>query len=98
MQSIYHFESTGAAYDACNMAGGPKRGDILVIQSERVIGLADTWPVSVTAEAGQLHTLRVPASNYHDDIFTRDQIADAVELAARFGWILHVAFRDGDAS
>jgi hypothetical protein len=57
-RAIHKFESTGNAYDACQCDEDIKNGDILVIASEGVIGIADTWPFAVTAEAGSLHTVK----------------------------------------
>ena len=54
--AIHIFDSTGDAYDACQCDENVTRGDILYIPSENVVGLADTWPVAITKEYGQLHT------------------------------------------
>lgn len=51
---VHTFDSTRDAYDACQ-TGDALPGDILSIPSERVIGIADTWPVAVTVAAGVLH-------------------------------------------
>lgn len=52
---IHFFESTGEAYDACQCAPEIKIGDILFIPSEGVVGIADVWPVAITADHGDLH-------------------------------------------
>lgn len=60
----HHFHTSGDAYDACQTGihfafDGEyevKTGDVLVIEKEKVVGIADTWPVAVTAERGHLHT------------------------------------------
>jgi hypothetical protein len=52
----HEFESTGAAYDATQCDENIKTGDVLIIPSEGVIGIADTWPVAVTVEHGNLHS------------------------------------------
>ncbi|WP_051382437.1 hypothetical protein [Bradyrhizobium sp. Tv2a-2] len=62
--STHTFRTTGDAYDACQTGvhyafDGEypvETGDILVIESEKVVGIADTWPVAVTKERGHLHT------------------------------------------
>ena len=62
--TTHYFASTKDAYDACmtsvHMGTGDEvhNGDILIIESERVIGLCDTWPVAVTPECGSLHALK----------------------------------------
>lgn len=55
---VHKFESTAEAYDACQCDDDIKTGDVLVIASEGVVGIADTWPIAVTAERGQLHGAR----------------------------------------
>jgi hypothetical protein len=58
---VHHFCSSGEAYDATQCDENIKNGDLLVIESEGVIGIADTWPVAVTVAYGKLHT---PAEGY----------------------------------
>ena len=54
---VHHFASTHEAYDACQTDDSIATGDTLVIESERVVGVADTWPFAVTAECGDLHIM-----------------------------------------
>jgi hypothetical protein len=35
-------------------------GDVLVIETEKVIGISDTWPFAVTAAHGALHCVDTP--------------------------------------
>jgi hypothetical protein len=51
---------------------------VLVIPSEGVVGIADTWPIAVTQEHGALHTFAEGASfeNYKDG-----ELAQFVPLA-----------------
>lgn len=85
---ILHFESTGAAYDAAMSDDRIRKGDVLVVKSEEVVGLADTWPVAVTLEAGQLHHVR-------DDLtlegygFEPESVDQAEHVAARYGFPLN---------
>jgi hypothetical protein len=53
--AVHQFESSGEAYDATQCDESIKNGDVLVIASEGVIGIADTWPVAVTIAKGELH-------------------------------------------
>lgn len=53
--TVHEFNSTREAYAACQCDENVKDGDVLVIRSERVVGVAETWPVAVTAEYGELH-------------------------------------------
>ena len=57
---IYYYEDTSSAYDdtQSQYLNEVVNGDILVIESEKVVGVADTWPVSVTSERGELHSLK----------------------------------------
>jgi len=55
--SIHKFESTVDAYNACQCDEGIKQGDLLVIESEGVVGVADTWPYAITEAHGSLHRL-----------------------------------------
>ncbi len=95
--STHHFPSTGAAYDACQTGWyfrhtaevEVKTGDVLVIESEKVVGICDTWPVAVTIEFGHLH---IPAhgaslaSVFEGRKVTAEQIAAAKTLAELRGW------------
>lgn len=53
--NVHQFGDTGQAYDACQCCDFIKDGDLLVIESERVVGVADTWPFAVTKACGKLH-------------------------------------------
>ena len=55
MNMIHHFQTTGEAYDACQCDETITSGDVLVILPEGVVGIADTWPVAVTLNHGNLH-------------------------------------------
>ncbi len=55
--TIHRFKSTGAAYDACQCDENVRKGDILLIERERVVGIADTWPMAVTPNHGEFHLL-----------------------------------------
>lgn len=56
--TVHKFMSTGEAYDACQCDNSIKRGDVLAIEAEGVIAIADTWPVAITSAHGQLHQTR----------------------------------------
>jgi len=55
---VLEFDSTGDAYDACQYDDNIKNGDVLLIPSEGVVGIAGTWPVAVTIENGNLHSAK----------------------------------------
>ncbi|MFJ4686520.1 hypothetical protein [Streptomyces sp. NPDC088789] len=56
--AVWTFDSTGEAYDAVQCRDDIRDGDVLVIEHEQVIGLADTWPFALTEKHGELHTLK----------------------------------------
>lgn len=54
--TTHFFESTGEAYDATQCRDDIASGDVIVVKSEFVVGVADTWPVAVTMAHGHLHS------------------------------------------
>src|SRR5262245_12140880 len=52
---VHKFKSAGEAYDTCMWNEEIKSGDVLVIASEGVVGIAYAWPFAVTEEYGDLH-------------------------------------------
>lgn len=95
---IHFFSDTGEAYDACQCDENVKNGDTLICGN--VVALAYTWPVSVTAAYGHLHTMadgKDPATlmdlgDSSKPVFTYDQILQAVRLAVWRKLPLHPAF------
>lgn len=96
-EGFHQFESTGAAYDATQCREDIKNGDCLFIPEERVVGLAATWPVAITANAGNLHALAddtaVDAAWMKSNGWTVDQIRAAVRFAAAWGFEIVAPFR-----
>lgn len=102
--STHFFRMSGEAYDACQTGihyahDGEypvETGDILIIEKEKVIGIADTWPVAVTIERGHLHEPTegctvADALDWQNRFAGRKNLPmDAVErakkLAAERGW------------
>lgn len=55
---VHRFDSTSEAYDASQCYDEIHGGDVLVVESERVVGvLVGAWPVAITAERGSFHRL-----------------------------------------
>jgi hypothetical protein len=54
----HFFDSTADAYDASQCDESVKRGDLLIIVSEEVVGVSDTWPISATKSSGELHIIK----------------------------------------
>jgi len=91
------FQSTGAAYDACQCDDTIKNGDVLHCEREGVVGLAWTWPVAVTVEYGALHTPAYVAKpqtwNLPGDAgWTLEHIRAAVALCTARGYAVNPVF------
>ena len=87
--SVHWFESSGRAYDACQCSDAIKDGDVLVVESERVVGIAHTWPVAVTVANGELHRLAAETtaeSWANGNAALRHGFADARKVARRLGY------------
>ncbi|MEV3895346.1 hypothetical protein [Streptomyces anulatus] len=55
--AVHRFTSTEEAYDETQTRDDIRDGDVLVIESENVVGfLRSAWPGAITAEHGELHT------------------------------------------
>lgn len=50
--TIHECRSSEEAYD---LAQGLPKGDILLIESEGVVGISWAWPIAITVENGELH-------------------------------------------
>ena len=57
--AMHTFDSTREAYNATQCRDDIKKGDILLIPSEGVVGIADTWPFAVSSKRGELHGIDV---------------------------------------
>lgn len=74
--------STGDAYDRTQWDDSIRDRDIILVPDEGVAGfLTVAWPVAITAESGQLHTL-TPGRAEH--------FAETI-LAAQEAWRAHCA-------
>lgn len=59
MIQVHRFDDTSDAYDAAQCDPSVSDGDILVIDSEMVVGvLVEAWPVAVTRQTGAFHRLK----------------------------------------
>ena len=82
---VWRFPSTSNAYDACQTAEDISDGDVLVIEAEKVVGIAWTWPFALTESFGELHVTTANPRTYQDGIFAAG--ADRAEQVAReYGW------------
>lgn len=90
---VHHFDDTRSAYDATQWNDEIRDGDVLVIASEKVVGLLrSAWPFALTVRHGELHTLNVPIGELHDGRY-----AESARLAAAQARELNVALRDDHA-
>lgn len=56
--AVKPFDGTGTAYDSVQWDDTIRTGDVLLVESESVVGLAWAWPIAVTVESGHFHTAR----------------------------------------
>jgi hypothetical protein len=84
------FESSGDAYDATQCDNSIQCGDLLVVKTEAIVGLAWTWPIAVTVASGELHSIvsdpEFTAAVIADTGWTQAQIRDAVSKADELGF------------
>ncbi len=86
--AVHRFGDTWDAYNATQCRDDIRDGDVLVVESERVVGFLDAaWPVAITKAHGEFHHLTIPAREHKDGRFTAS--ADLAEwLAAKLGFEL----------
>ncbi|UXX93949.1 hypothetical protein N7U49_21305 [Streptomyces sp. AD2-2] len=82
--AVWTFYSTGEAYGAVQCREEIRDGDVLVVERENVVGIAQTWPFALTEEFGQLHTLKPDFRTYKDGAYVAS-IPVAEREAARLG-------------
>jgi len=85
----HYFNSTDEAYDACQCDENIKKGDLLVVESEEVIGVADTYPVAVTIRRGEFHNLPIiprPVAYFLENGLPVESLVAAEAMAADRDW------------
>lgn len=89
MVGVHVFDSTGAAYDASQTRDDIRDGDVLVVESEGVVGImVAAWPTAVTLRSGAFHVLAEDAEWSAIRAFADDEPRDygpslkAAKLAA----------------
>ena len=83
---IHYFETTGDAYDQVQCNKRIKKGDLLWIPSEEVIGIAYTRPFAVTKNIGKLHRIAPDAAGDQIREEFAASIAEANILASILGY------------
>lgn len=88
--TIHEFSSTGDAYDACQCDDAVLGGDILIVRSEFVVGIAGTWPFAVSSDHGQLHMVG------DRDALLKDypMLPEAEKIAAEMGYVRDLSIGD----
>jgi len=81
VDGIHHFESSSTAYDASQADPGVETGDVLVIASEGVVGISDTWPFAITVESGVLHAIKT--DHWNNEALNRAGLREKVLMAVR---------------
>lgn len=96
---IHYFDTTGDAYDAANT--WLEHGSVICVPNENVIGLSWTWPIAVSAEAGELH--HIESGRYEgvldDAKFPAENLQLALSLTAvceagKAEWVLEMLGED----
>jgi len=97
------FNNSGEAYDFCQCHDATD-GDILIIPSEEVIGVADTWPLAITVPHGELHTpqdnLTIQQLNDSMNVYNNEKIdfidsfTEAVKIAVLYSYDINDTFRE----
>lgn len=91
--SVFYFPTSGEAYDATQCWEDIKDGDVLVVSSEKIVGVADTWPIAVTAESGELHEV-AKRGEYEANPAMWRGIIRAVKIARGAGFPIAALFQD----
>ncbi|MFI1408861.1 hypothetical protein ACH4Y0_02810 [Streptomyces sp. NPDC020707] len=82
---VHPFGSTTDAYNATQCSEEIHDGDVLLIESEKTIGIAWTWPFALTEHVGELHVTTADPRTYQDGIFAAG-VDLAEQLAKERGW------------
>ncbi|MFD3455787.1 hypothetical protein ACFWVC_26865 [Streptomyces sp. NPDC058691] len=86
--AVHHFGDTREAYDATQCREDIRDGDVLVVESAKVVGFLDAaWPVSITEEHGEFHAMATGAPRYADGRY-----AASIERARQVAVALDIPF------
>jgi hypothetical protein len=93
MKEYIDFPSSGAAYDACNSRDEMVTGRIFTVEAEQIVGISWAWPIAVTVEHGQLHTVKrdprlwtvAPKGGFEEPEIAA-AVKEALQLAQSKGW------------
>ncbi|WP_369042292.1 hypothetical protein [Streptomyces sp. Midd1] len=93
---VREFSSTTDAYGACQTAEDIRDGDVLVIEAEKVVGIAWAWPFALTENIGELHVTTANPRTYQDGIFAAG-VDRAEQIARERSWQIVPALDAGMA-
>lgn len=86
--AVHRFDDTREAYDATQCRDDIRDGDVLVVESEGVVGFLDeAWPVALTKAHGEFHGLKTSAREHRDGRYTASA-ERAERIAAELGFPL----------
>lgn len=88
---VHYFLDSGSAYGETQCNDKIKDGDILVVESEKIVGILYdvAWPVAITEAVGEFGSFRddaLPKEDY------AGQLAEATKLAKKLGFPLQERF------
>ena len=78
---VWTFANSGDAYDMTQCDEDLKTGDVLLIPSEKVVGITYTWPLAITKEMGPLHG--VEEGHKIEDLLPSDTDKDYLNKALK---------------
>lgn len=82
----HYFKNSGDAYEAAQIDETINDGDVLVIESEEVVGLVGDFPIAITAWHGELHA--IDEGTFEGLGFSVKSINKAVTAANHYGFPL----------
>ena len=99
MKDYINFRSSGEAYDACNSRPEMATGRIFTVEAEKIVGISWAWPIAVTVQAGELHTVNrdprlwtvAPRGGFEEPEIAA-AVKEAIELAQSRGWDIAGAY------
>ncbi|MFF0291042.1 hypothetical protein [Streptomyces sp. NPDC005262] len=83
---VHRFDDTSEAYDATQCRDDIRDGDVLVVESEKVVGfLVEAWPIAITEVSGEFHGLTAPVGEFKDGRYLASAVR-AIALAGELGF------------
>lgn len=86
---IWTFQNSGEAYDTIQCDDEINKGDIVLIPSEKIVGIADACPIAITSENGEFHqAIEGELAGYLLEKEIDHHLSEAITMAAQFGFDL----------